>query len=73
MTKSVGWIIGLSTAAALVLGSMAGVWLTNDLRAIGVVIMAITPIAASLVGYFEWRANPRRRAMAERQDDPQSA
>jgi len=70
MTKRVGWILGLSTVAALVLGSVAGVWLTTDLRAAGWAIMAVTPIAADMVGYFEWQANLQRPAPAERQDGP---
>lgn len=69
MTKILAWMVGLSTVAAIVLASLAGVWLTNDLRIVGLVIVGITPIAAGLVGYFEWRANLRRKVLDERQDE----
>ena len=68
MTKILAWMVGLSTVAAIVLASLAGVWLTNDLRIVGLVIVGITPIAAGLVGYFEWRANLRGKVLDERQD-----
>jgi uncharacterized membrane-anchored protein len=69
MTRTLAWMVGLSTVAAILLASVAGLWLTNDLRVVGLVIVGITPIAAGLVGYFEWRANLRRKALADRQDD----
>jgi hypothetical protein len=68
MTRGLAWIAGLGTAAAVALASGAGVWLTDDLRLVGVAIAGIMPIAAALVGYFEWRANLRRSALAERAD-----
>ena len=67
MTRKLAWIVGLGAIAALVPVSIAGVWLTNDLRAVGLVIMLTTPIAAGLVAYFDWRANLRRKALAEGQ------
>lgn len=69
MNRRLAWIIGVSTVAAIVLASAAGVALTDDLRVVGLAIAGITPIAAGLVGYFEWRADLRRRALADRQDD----
>lgn len=67
MTKGLAWMVGLSTVAALMLASVAGVWLTNDLRVVGLAIVGITPIAAGVVGYFEWRANLLRKALTEQQ------
>ena len=68
MTKGLAWIAGLSTVAAIVLASAAGAWLTDDLRLVGVAIAAIMPIAAALVGYFDWRMNLRRSVLADRED-----
>jgi hypothetical protein len=61
-------MVGLSTLAMLILGSIAGVWLTNDLRVVGLVMVAIAPVPAGLVAYFEWQANLQRNALAEHRD-----
>jgi hypothetical protein len=73
MTKRLVWIAGLSTVAAIILATAAGAWLTDDLRLVGVAIAAMMPIAAALVGYFEWRANLRRSVLADSEDARRAA
>jgi hypothetical protein len=64
VTKGMTWMLALGSVATLLLLSVTAVWLTSDLRVIGLVIMAMGPITAGLVAYFEWRANLRRRMSA---------
>jgi hypothetical protein len=65
MSKGLAWIMGLGTITAFVLASVAAVSLTSDLRMVGFVIVALPPITAGLVPYFEWRANLLRKTVAE--------
>ena len=64
MTKGMTWMLALGSVATLLLLSVTAVWLTSDLRVIGLVIMGVGPITAGLVAYFEWRPNLRRRMSA---------
>jgi hypothetical protein len=45
-------------AALAVIG---GVWLTGDLRMVGLVGLATAIIGTAFVGYFNWRAKFQRR------------
>jgi uncharacterized membrane protein len=49
---------------ALTVG-MAGVWLTGDLRVIGLVGLIAAILGAGLVGFFHWRAQLQRRGLSE--------
>ena len=44
----------------------AAVWLTDEVRVFGLVILPTGIVAALLVVYFAWRDNLRRRARDER-------
>jgi hypothetical protein len=44
----------------------AAVWLTDEVRVFGLVILPTGVVAGLLVVYFAWRDNLRRRALAER-------
>ena len=44
----------------------AAVWLTDEVRVFGLVILPTGTVAALLVVYFAWRDNLRRRALDER-------
>jgi len=65
MNKRMRWMVALASVTLVLLGGAAAVWLTSDLRAVGVVIMGVGAIASGLVAYFEWRANLRHRMLAE--------
>jgi len=58
---------GIALAAA---GCAASVWVTSDLRALGLGIIPAGVMAASLVGYFEWQTNLRRRVLADSTGHP---
>jgi hypothetical protein len=61
-------------ALALLFGSiwvvlaagLTAVWLTEEVRMFGLVILPTGIVAGLLVVYFAWRDNLRRRALAER-------
>ena len=44
----------------------AAVWLTDEVRVFGLVILPTGVVAGLLVVYFAWRDNLRRRALTER-------
>jgi uncharacterized membrane protein len=43
----------------------AAVWLTGEVRVLGLVALPTAIVAALLVVYFDWRENLRRRVLAE--------
>jgi hypothetical protein len=45
---------------------IAAVWLTEEVRVFGLVILPTGVVAGLLVVYFGWRDNLRHRALAER-------
>jgi hypothetical protein len=45
---------------------ITAVWLTQEVRVFGLVILPTGIVAGLLVVYFAWRDNLRRRALAER-------
>ena len=45
---------------------ITAVWLTEEVRVLGLVILPTGIVAALLVVYFDWRAKLRRRVLAER-------
>jgi hypothetical protein len=45
---------------------ITAVWLTQEVRVFGLVILPTGIVAGLLVVYFAWRENLRRRALAER-------
>jgi uncharacterized membrane protein YedE/YeeE len=58
----------LVTLLAIVAVGIAAVWLTNDARLFGVVILAAGVTATGLVGSFRWRTKLRRRILADAED-----
>ena len=58
---------------AVVSACVGAVWLTNDLKAIGLAIIPLRLIASGLVAYFEWRLKLRRRILAEAEDERRAA
>ena len=51
---------------------IGGVWLTGDVRAFGLVLLAAA-IGAGLVAYFNWRAKFRRQSLVEADDERRAA
>jgi hypothetical protein len=47
---------------------VAAVWLTDEVRVVGLVILPTAIVASLLVRYFDWRAKLQRRLLAERDD-----
>lgn len=45
---------------------ITAVWLTEQVRVLGLVILPTGIVAALLVVYFDWRAKLRRRVAADR-------
>ena len=45
---------------------ITAVWLTEEVRVFGLVILPTSIVAGLLVVYFDWRAKLRRRVVAER-------
>jgi hypothetical protein len=57
---------------ALTVG-VGGVWLTGDVRVFGLVGLIAAIFGAALVGYFNWRAEFRRRILGEADDERRAA
>ena len=45
---------------------ITAVWLTSEVRVLGLVMLPTAIVAGLLVVYFEWRAKLRRRVLGER-------
>ena len=73
MTKIGALAAPLVSIVAAVSACVGAVWLTNDLRAIGLAIIPLGLIASGLVAYFEWRLKWRRRILAEAEDERRAA
>jgi hypothetical protein len=48
------------------------VWLTDEVRVVGLATLPPPIVASLLVLYFEWRATLQRRIPVERKDGPNS-
>lgn len=67
MTRSTVVAIALAFASLWVVmaADTPAVWLTEEVRAAGVVALAAAIAASLLVRYFGWRARLQRRILAE--------
>jgi len=45
---------------------MAAVWLTEEVRVVGLIALPTAIVASLLVLYFDWRVRVQRRILAER-------
>ena len=52
----------------VVAAGMTAVWLTEELRVVGLVILPTAIVAALLVLYFDWRAGLQRSILADRDE-----
>ncbi len=48
--------------------AMTAIWLTEEVRVVGLVTVPPSIVAGLLVLYFDWRAKLQRRILAERDD-----
>ena len=62
----------VSIFVVLIAGATA-VWLTEEVRVFGLVMLPTVIVASLLVVYFDWRAKLRRRILAEREDERNAA
>ena len=62
----------LSLSVALLAGITA-VWLTGEVRVLGLVMLPTGIVASLLVVYFDWRASLRRRIVSESDDYQRAA
>jgi len=46
------------------------VWLTGEVRVVGLVMLPTAVVASLLVLYFDWRAKLQRRILADRDERP---
>jgi hypothetical protein len=68
--RSMIWAIGLAFASIWVVmaAGMPAMSVTEEVRAVGLVIVLTAIVASLLVLYFDWRAKLQRRILAERDD-----
>lgn len=60
-----GIAIALVSIWAVMAASLTAVWLTEELRVVGLVTAPPAIVAGLLVVYFEWRAKLQRRILAQ--------
>ena len=62
----------ISLFVVMIAGSTA-VWLTSEVRVLGLVVLPTAIVAGLLVVYFDWRAKLRNRILADRDDHKKAA
>jgi hypothetical protein len=62
----------ISLFVVMIAGSTA-VWLTSEVRVLGLVVLPAAIVAGLLVVYFDWRATLRNRILADRDDHEKAA
>ena len=68
MDKATGVALALAFVSIWIIlaAGITAVWLTEEVRVFGLVILPTGVVAGLLVVYFAWRDNLRRRALSER-------
>ena len=68
MDKATGVALALAFVSIWIIlaAGITAVWLTEEVRVFGLVILPTGVVAGLLVVYFAWRDNLRRRALPER-------
>ena len=68
MKRSTVLAIALAVVSIWVVmaAGVTAVWLTEEVRVVGLVILPTAIVASLLVLYFDWRAKLQRRILAER-------
>jgi hypothetical protein len=65
VSKRAVFSIAGACIATAVASCMAVVWVTGDVRVVGLGLIPAGVMAAALVGYFEWRTDLRRRILSD--------
>jgi hypothetical protein len=61
-------VVAFVSIWVLLAAGLTAVWLTEEVRVVGLVILPTAVVASLLVVYFDWRAKLQRRILAERED-----
>ena len=63
-----GIVLAFVSIWVVLAAGIVPVWLTDELRVVGLVTVPMAIVASLLVLYFDWRAKLQRRILAERED-----
>ena len=66
MKQSMALALALLSVWVVMAAGMASVWLTEEVRLVGLLALPPAIVASLLVLYFDWRARLQRRILAER-------
>ena len=72
MKRSTVFAIALAFVSMWVVmaAGTTAVWLTGEVRVVGLVMLPTAVVASLLVLYFDWRAKLQRRILADRDERP---
>lgn len=65
--------VAFLTVWVVMAACITAVWLTEEVRVVGLVILPTAVVASLLVLYFDWRSKLQRRALGERDERLRSA
>jgi hypothetical protein len=60
--------VAFASVWVVMAAGMTAVWLTEEVRVVGLVMFPTAVVASLLVLYFDWRAGLQRRVLAERDE-----
>ena len=74
-TKSeiVAIVLAFISIFVVMTAGFTAVWLTSEVRVLGLVLLPTAIVAGLLVVYFDWRAKLRKRILADRDDYKEAA
>ena len=64
-------VVAFVSIWVLLAAGITAVWLTEEVRVVGLLILPTAVVASLLVLYFDWRAKLQRRILAERDERPE--
>jgi hypothetical protein len=59
-------VLTFASVSVVMFAAIAAVWLTDEVRVVGLVMLPTVVVASLLVLYFDWRERLQRRMLAER-------
>ena len=69
----VATVLAFISILVVLTAGAAAVWLTSEVRVVGLVMLPTAIVAGLLVVYFDWRAKLRNRILAGRDDQREAA
>lgn len=72
-TTVVGAMLFFVGLWVLMAAGITAVWLTEEVRVFGLVVVPTVVVAGLLVAYFDWRARLRNRVRDNRREYPEAA